>query len=127
MKKYYLKLFCFLLHASLLAQSTAQDTIIMGLTIPEIIFAEDKEESERLLSHNRIEKIEQVHVNVIRKNFLYPPRSASAPNIGESIETTIAVTAIAVVHNKVPRCSSLTIYFVKNAPYTNVTIMVVKG
>ena len=62
MKKYYLKLLCFLLHASLLAQSTAQDTIIMGLTIPEIIFAEDKEESERLLSHNRIEKIDAIDI-----------------------------------------------------------------
>ena len=50
MKKYYLKLLCFLLPVSLLAQNTVQDTIMIGLSIPEIIFAEDKEESERLLS-----------------------------------------------------------------------------
>ena len=62
MKKYYLKLLCFLLPVGLLAQNTVQDTILIGLSIPEIIFAEDKEESERLLSPNRIEKIDAIDI-----------------------------------------------------------------
>ena len=62
MKKYYLKLLCFVLPIGLLAQNTVQDTIMIGLSIPEIIFAEDKEESERLLSPNRIEKIDEIEV-----------------------------------------------------------------
>jgi hemoglobin/transferrin/lactoferrin receptor protein len=62
MKKYYLKLLCFVLPIGLLAQNTVQDTIMIGLSIPEIIFAEDKEESERLLSPNRIEKIDAINI-----------------------------------------------------------------
>ena len=45
MKKYYLKLLCFVLPIGLLAQNAVQDTIMIGLSIPEIIFAEDKEEA----------------------------------------------------------------------------------
>ena len=62
MKRYYLKLLCFVLPIGLLAQNTVQDTIMIGLSIPEIIFAEDKEESERLLSPNRIEKIDAIDI-----------------------------------------------------------------
>ena len=62
MKKYYLKLLCFVLPIGLLAQNAVQDTIMIGLSIPEIIFAEDKEESERLLSPNRIEKIDAINI-----------------------------------------------------------------
>ena len=62
MKRYYLKLLCFVLPIGLLAQNAVQDTIMIGLSIPEIIFAEDKEESERLLSPNRIEKIDAINI-----------------------------------------------------------------
>ena len=58
MKKYYLKLLCLFLHVSLLAKNSLQDTVMIGLSIPEIVFAEDKKENERLLSPNRIEKID---------------------------------------------------------------------
>ena len=49
-----------------------------------------------------MEKIAQIQVNKIRKNFLNPPLSASAPNIGERIDTIIAVLAIPQVQNNVP-------------------------
>jgi hemoglobin/transferrin/lactoferrin receptor protein len=62
MKKYYLKLLCFVLPIGLLGQNAVQDTIMIGLSIPEIIFAEEKEESERLLSLNRIEKIDAIDI-----------------------------------------------------------------
>ena len=62
MKKYYLKLFCFVLPIGLIAQNTKKDTIMVGLSIPEIIFAEEKEEGERLLSPNRIEKIDAIDI-----------------------------------------------------------------
>ena len=35
---------------------------MIGLSIPEVIFAEDKKESERLLSPNRIEKIDAIDI-----------------------------------------------------------------
>ena len=56
MKRYYLELLCLFLHVSLLAKNSLQDTVMIGLSIPEIVFAEDKKENERLLSPNRIEK-----------------------------------------------------------------------
>ena len=63
-----------------------------------------------------MEKIAQIQVNNIRKNFLNPPLSASAPNIGERIDTIIAVIAIPQVHNNVPVFSSEAITEVKKAP-----------
>ena len=63
-----------------------------------------------------MENTAQIQVNKMRKNFLYPPLSASAPNIGESNATTIAVIAIPLVHNNVPVFSSEAITEVKKAP-----------
>ena len=63
-----------------------------------------------------MEKIAQIQVNKIRKNFLNPPLSASAPNIGERTDTIIAVLAIPQVHNNVPVFSSEAITEVKKAP-----------
>ena len=42
MKKYYLKFLYFVLPIGLLAQNTVRDTIMIGKSIPEIIFAEEK-------------------------------------------------------------------------------------
>ena len=74
MKKYYLKLFCFVLPIGLIAQNTKKDTIMVGLSIPKIIFAEEKEEGERLLSPNRIEKIDAINIiNILIKLYLLSP------------------------------------------------------
>ena len=62
MIKYYLKLLFLALTMSALAQSNGQDTIMIGLSIPEIIFAEDKDEAERLLTPSKIEKIDAVKI-----------------------------------------------------------------
>ena len=62
MKKCYLLLLAFMLAVTLVAQNTKQDTIMIGLSIPEVIFAEDKKENERLLSPSRIEKINAVDI-----------------------------------------------------------------
>ena len=62
MNKYYLILLALMLTVSLIAQNAKQDTIMIGLSIPEVIFAEDKKESERLLSPNRIEKIDAIDI-----------------------------------------------------------------
>ena len=62
MKKHYLSLLSLVLPVSLVAQNTVQDTVMMGLSIPEIVFTEDREESERLLSPNRIEKLDAIDI-----------------------------------------------------------------
>ena len=46
----------------LLAQDNSQDTIMIGLSIPEIVFAEDKDETERLLNPSKIEKVDAVKI-----------------------------------------------------------------
>ena len=45
MKKYYLKLLCFLLPVGLLAQNAVQDTIMIGLSIPEIFLLKTKKKA----------------------------------------------------------------------------------
>lgn len=62
MTKHYFKLLILLLPIGLLAQDNSQDTIMIGLSIPEIVFAEDKDETERLLSPSKIEKIDAVKI-----------------------------------------------------------------
>ena len=62
MKNYYVKILFFILPTTLLAQTNSRDTIMMGLSIPEIIFAEEKDESERILNPSRIEKIEAINI-----------------------------------------------------------------
>ena len=62
MTKHYFKLLILLLPIGLIAQDNSQDTIMIGLSIPEIVFAEDKDETERLLSPSKIEKIDAVKI-----------------------------------------------------------------
>ena len=62
MTKHYFKLLILLLPIGLLAQDNSQDTIMIGLSIPEIVFAEDKDETERLLNPSKIEKIDAVKI-----------------------------------------------------------------
>ena len=60
-------------------------------------------------------KKEQIQVNKIKKNFLNPALSAIAPNIGERIETIIAVNAMPFAQIVVPTCSFGAITLIKNA------------
>ena len=62
MTKHYFKLLILLLPIGLLAQDNSQDTIMIGLSIPEIVFAEDKDETERLLNPSKIEKVDAVKI-----------------------------------------------------------------
>ena len=62
MTKHYFKLLILLLPIGLIAQDNSQDTIMIGLSIPEIVFAEDKDETERLLNPSKIEKIDAVKI-----------------------------------------------------------------
>ena len=62
MNKCCLILLTIMLTLSLTAQNAKQDTIMIGLSIPEVIFAEDKKEGERLLSPSRIEKIDAIDI-----------------------------------------------------------------
>ena len=62
MTKHYFKLLILLLPMGLLAQDNSQDTIMIGLSIPEIVFAEDKDETERLLNPSKIEKVDAVKI-----------------------------------------------------------------
>tara|TARA_Y100000385_G_scaffold184989_1_gene191020 strand:- start:8524 stop:10638 length:2115 start_codon:yes stop_codon:yes gene_type:complete len=62
MTKHYFKLLILLLPIGLLAQDNSQDTIMIGQSIPEIVFAEDKDETERLLNPSKIEKIDAVKI-----------------------------------------------------------------
>lgn len=55
MKKYFLQLLVLILMPTLVI---AQDTLLIGLSIPEIVFAEDKDENQRVLTPSQIEKID---------------------------------------------------------------------
>ena len=81
MIKYCCKLLFLLLPISV----WSQDTIMIGLSIPEIIFAEDKEESQRLLTPSKIESIKAENI------FLGAP-STSADALQKSGAVTVQMS-----------------------------------
>ena len=42
---------------ALLGQTKVQDTIMIGLSIPEVVFSEERDEAERIYNPSRIKKI----------------------------------------------------------------------
>ncbi len=71
MKEYPFILTVCLLSISIVAFSQSKDTILFGQTIPEIIFAEDKNEKERLFTPSRIEQIASEQIQ------LYAPSTSA--------------------------------------------------
>ena len=55
MKEYYLQIVLLLLLPNVIF---GQDTLLIGQSIPEVVFAEDKEEQERVLTPSQIKKID---------------------------------------------------------------------
>lgn len=80
-----IKYCCRLLFLLLPISVWSQDTIMIGLSIPEIIFAEDKEESQRLLTPSKIESIKAENI------FLDAP-STSADALQKSGAVTVQMS-----------------------------------
>ena len=55
--KSYIKLILLLIPMALLGQTKVQDTIMIGLSIPEVVFSEERDEAERIYNPSRIKKI----------------------------------------------------------------------
>tara|TARA_Y100001978_G_scaffold143970_1_gene129030 strand:+ start:3298 stop:5409 length:2112 start_codon:yes stop_codon:yes gene_type:complete len=55
--KRYIKLILLLIPVVLYCQTKVQDTIMIGLSIPEVVFSEERDEAERIYSPSRIKKI----------------------------------------------------------------------
>ena len=52
--KSYIKLILLLIPMALLGQTKVQDTIMIGLSIPEVVFSEERDEAERIYNPSRI-------------------------------------------------------------------------
>ena len=55
--KRYIKLILLLIPVVLHGQTKVQDTIMIGLSIPEVVFSEERDEAERIYNPSRIKKI----------------------------------------------------------------------
>jgi len=96
------------------------------------MFAMQKNNKELKISpcigkYSKEEKIIQTHVQNTKKNFLYPPLSATTPIIGENKAIKIDEIATALPHITAPCSGFNAIKSTKNVEYINVSIIVVNG